>query len=172
MVTASYILISPMQTTRTICNRCITQKAPRCQPWWWNTWVSLKPFCDTQFDLHINYIKSNLHGKIWFLGKEFSGADIMMSFPLQFALMLVPTGQFPSIERFVAQVESNAFLQISVRTWPLGYFVNSFFKIPSSISNTFNTLSGVTVSYGRYKYSCHFWISTSGNNRASYPDFR
>ncbi|HHF3827322.1 TPA: hypothetical protein ACPOJ5_001427 [Haemophilus influenzae] len=53
---------------------------------------------------------------MWFLGKEFSGADIMMSFPLQFALMLVPTGQFPSIERFVAQVESNAFLQISVRT--------------------------------------------------------
>ncbi|BBF11819.1 TPA: glutathione binding-like protein [Haemophilus influenzae] len=70
---------------------------------------AMKPFCDTQFDLHINYIKSNLHGKIWFLGKEFSGADIMMSFPLQFALMLVPTGQFPSIERFVAQVESNEY---------------------------------------------------------------
>ena len=33
----------------------------------------------------------------------------MMSFPLQFTLMLVPTGQFPNIERFIAQVESNEY---------------------------------------------------------------
>lgn len=32
-----------------------------------------------------------------------------MSFPLQFALMLVLTGQFLNIERFVAQVESNEY---------------------------------------------------------------
>ena len=70
---------------------------------------AMKPFCDTQFYLHINYIESSLHGKTWFLGKELSGADIMMSFPLQFTLMLVPTGQFPNIERFIAQVESNEY---------------------------------------------------------------
>lgn len=33
----------------------------------------------------------------------------MMSFPLQFALMFVPKGKFPNIERFVAQVESNEY---------------------------------------------------------------
>ena len=66
---------------------------------------AMKPFCKAKFYLHINYIESSLHGKTWFLGKELTGADIMMSFPLQFALMLVPTGQFPNIERFVAQDE-------------------------------------------------------------------
>ncbi|WP_308570988.1 glutathione S-transferase [uncultured Haemophilus sp.] len=70
---------------------------------------AMKPFCDAQFNLHISYIENSLHGKTWFLGKELSGADIMMSFPLQFALMLVPKGQFPNIERFVAQVESNEY---------------------------------------------------------------
>ena len=69
----------------------------------------MKPFCDAQFNLHLNYIESSLHGTTWFLGEELSGADIMMSFPLQFALMLVPKGQFPNIERFVAQVESNEY---------------------------------------------------------------
>lgn len=68
---------------------------------------AMKPFCDAQFDLHISYIESSLHGKTWFLGKELNYVNIMISFPLQFALMLVPTGQFPNIERFVAQVESN-----------------------------------------------------------------
>ena len=70
---------------------------------------AMKPFCDAQFDLHINYIENSLNGKTWFLGEELSGADIMMSFPLQFALMFVPKGKFPNIERFVAQVESNEY---------------------------------------------------------------
>ena len=69
----------------------------------------MKPFYDAQFDLHINYIESSLNGKTWFLGEELSGADIMMSFPLQVALMFVPKGKFPNIERFVAQVESNEY---------------------------------------------------------------
>ncbi|WP_408633789.1 glutathione S-transferase family protein [Neisseria chenwenguii] len=69
---------------------------------------SSKPFCNAQFDLHINYIESSLKNKTWFLGDELSGADMMMSFPLQFALTLVPKGQFPNIERFVSQVENHA----------------------------------------------------------------
>lgn len=65
-----------------------------------------KAFCDKQFDLHINYIENSLNGKQWFLGDEFSAADIMMSFALQFALLFVKKGQYPNIERFVAQVEN------------------------------------------------------------------
>ena len=66
-----------------------------------------KTFCDKQFDLHINYIENHLNGKKWFLGDEFSAADIMMSFALQFAKLFVQKGQFPNVERFVEQVESH-----------------------------------------------------------------
>lgn len=65
-----------------------------------------KAFCDAQFDLHAGYIKSRLNGKTWFLGDGFSAADIMMSFALQFILYL-NKGNYPNIERMVAQIESH-----------------------------------------------------------------
>ncbi|ABR74997.1 glutathione S-transferase [Actinobacillus succinogenes] len=64
-------------------------------------------FCQTQFDLHINYIENSLNGKTWFLGDTFTAADIMMSFALQFALLFVEKDRFPNIRRFVSQVESH-----------------------------------------------------------------
>jgi len=64
-------------------------------------------FCQSQFDLHSNYIENYLNGKKWFLGDEFTAADIMMSFSLQFALLFVEKDQFPNIRRFVSQVEKH-----------------------------------------------------------------
>lgn len=64
-------------------------------------------FCQTQFDLHINYIENSLNDKKWFLGDTFTAADIMMSFALQFALLFVEKEKFPNIARFVGQVESH-----------------------------------------------------------------
>lgn len=63
-----------------------------------------KAFCDQQCRLHLDYIENSLNGKQWFLGDEFSAADIMMSFVLQFALHL-EKGNYPNIARVVAQVE-------------------------------------------------------------------
>ena len=65
-----------------------------------------KPFFDAQVDLHMGYIESKLEGKKWFLGDELSAADILMSFPLQFAL-LMKKGDCPNVARFVVQVESH-----------------------------------------------------------------
>ncbi|TDQ57445.1 glutathione S-transferase [Mesocricetibacter intestinalis] len=64
-------------------------------------------FCENQFELHMSYIETSLKDKHWLLGDEFSAADIMMSFPLQFALLFVKQGQYPNIERFVTQVEKH-----------------------------------------------------------------
>ena len=64
-------------------------------------------YCQSQFDLHINYIENSLNSKKWFLGDTFTAADIMMSFVLQFSLLFIEKDQFPNIRRFVSQVESH-----------------------------------------------------------------
>jgi glutathione S-transferase len=42
-------------------------------------------FIDPQIALHLDYMESELGTSPWFAGKEFSGADIQMSFPLEAA---------------------------------------------------------------------------------------
>lgn len=66
-----------------------------------------KLFFDAQFDLHMGYIESRLEGKKWLLGDELSAADILMSFPLQFAMLVKKAEDYPNVARFVAQVESH-----------------------------------------------------------------
>jgi glutathione S-transferase len=43
------------------------------------------PFVKSQLKLHLNYLENELSGKPWFLGEQFSAADIMLSFPLETA---------------------------------------------------------------------------------------
>lgn len=64
-------------------------------------------FCENQFKLHIGYIENSLNGSRWLLGEQLTAADIMMSFPLQFALTLAEKGGYPNIKRFTTQVESH-----------------------------------------------------------------
>jgi glutathione S-transferase len=42
-------------------------------------------FVDRQISLHLNYLEGELSSSGWFVGEQFSGADIMMSFPLEAA---------------------------------------------------------------------------------------
>jgi glutathione S-transferase len=35
------------------------------------------------FDQHLDWLESELAGRTWFAGDEFTAADIMMSFPLE-----------------------------------------------------------------------------------------
>jgi glutathione S-transferase len=42
-------------------------------------------FVDRQLTLQLNYLEGELAKGTWFLGEQFSGADIMMSFPLEAA---------------------------------------------------------------------------------------
>ena len=68
-------------------------------------------FCQSQVGLQLGYVEQHLaeQAKIrnaWFVGNTLTGADILMSFPLQAALAHLPKDQFPHIHRFVEQVES------------------------------------------------------------------
>lgn len=42
-------------------------------------------FVGPQIKLHLAYMESELAGSDWFAGSDFSGADVMLSFPLQAA---------------------------------------------------------------------------------------
>jgi glutathione S-transferase len=42
-------------------------------------------FVNSQLKLHLDYLESELAGAQWFVGERFSGADIMLSFPLEAA---------------------------------------------------------------------------------------
>jgi len=44
-----------------------------------------KGFVDRQLATHLNYLESELATQPWFVGQQFTGADIMMSFPLEAA---------------------------------------------------------------------------------------
>lgn len=42
-------------------------------------------FVDSQIKLHLDFLESELAGRPWFVGENFSAADVMMSFPLEVA---------------------------------------------------------------------------------------
>jgi glutathione S-transferase len=42
-------------------------------------------FVDRQITLHLDYLEAELARSTWFVGEQFTGADIMMSFPMEAA---------------------------------------------------------------------------------------
>jgi glutathione S-transferase len=42
-------------------------------------------YVDGQITLHLDYLEKELNDHPWFVGSEFSAADVMMSFPLEAA---------------------------------------------------------------------------------------
>ena len=42
-------------------------------------------YVDGQIKLHLDYLETELEGRPWFAGEQFSAADIMLSFPLEAA---------------------------------------------------------------------------------------
>lgn len=63
-------------------------------------------FIDPQLKLHLDYIEQTLAGKKWFLGEQLTGADIMMSFPLQ-ALVAKGLEGYPNINAYVKRIEQD-----------------------------------------------------------------
>ncbi|MFC0820481.1 MULTISPECIES: glutathione S-transferase family protein [Pseudomonadota] len=64
-------------------------------------------YINGQVALHLDYIEQYLADKKWFCGEQLTGADIMMSFPLQVAIFMLPEQAYPNIARFVSQVEQS-----------------------------------------------------------------
>ena len=64
-------------------------------------------FVTPQLKLHLDYIEQHLAEKQWFLGEQLSGADIMMSFPLQ-VLTARGLGGYPNIHAYTQRIGQTA----------------------------------------------------------------
>ncbi|OOR99435.1 glutathione S-transferase [Haemophilus paracuniculus] len=62
-------------------------------------------FIEPQLKLHFDYVEQALAGKKWLVNDRLSGADIMMSFPLQ-AVLLRSDLDYPNIRAYVARIEA------------------------------------------------------------------
>ncbi|QIW15204.1 glutathione S-transferase [Pasteurellaceae bacterium RH1A] len=71
-------------------------------------------FLHPQLALHLAHVERELTGKTWLMGEKLSGADIMMSYPLQAARMRLDMSQYPQIARYLAQIEQGAAYQRAV----------------------------------------------------------
>jgi glutathione S-transferase len=68
----------------------------------------VRPFIFAQIKLHFDYVEAELAKSPWFAGDELTGADIMMSFPLERAARLKDADAWPHILDFVDRIHSRA----------------------------------------------------------------
>ncbi len=67
----------------------------------------LTMFVDPQLKLHIEYMEAHLAQNPWFAGKEFTAADIQMSFPLEAAQSRALKGlETPSVRAFLEKIHA------------------------------------------------------------------
>lgn len=66
-----------------------------------------KVWVQPQAALHLAHVDQSLQGKKWLCGDELTGADVMMSFPLQAAQKRLGTADYPEIERWLAQIAAD-----------------------------------------------------------------
>ena len=63
-------------------------------------------FVDPQLALHLGYVEKELAATGWFVGGEFSAADIQMSFPMEAAMARSGmAGKLPNIAAFVKRIQ-------------------------------------------------------------------
>ncbi len=72
----------------------------------WLGWPA-RGYVDGQLSLHLDYLEGELAGRTWFVGDDFSAADIMMSFPLEvFAARGGLNAQRPALWSFLERIHA------------------------------------------------------------------
>nr|WP_181017919.1 glutathione S-transferase [Sneathiella aquimaris] len=66
----------------------------------------LNPRIDSETMNHFGFINKHLQGREFFIGNSLTGADFMMSFPLEAANARGAAAAFPAIADFVARIQS------------------------------------------------------------------
>jgi len=75
---------------------------------------ALDGFVDPQLKLHFDYIESELGKSEWFAGDAFSGADIIMSFPLE--AFVSRSGRAPrNIKDFLSRIHARPAYQTALQ---------------------------------------------------------
>lgn len=75
-----------------------------------------KSFIDPRIKEHMDYLDDALARSGWFVGDEFSAADIMLSFPLEAAATRFPLKDHPHIVKFVSRCHARPTYQKALET--------------------------------------------------------
>lgn len=84
----------------------------------------MKRYVQPNIDRQLAFMESELQGRPWFAGAEFSAADIMMSFPLEAAALRAGGGggldkRYPKLSDFLARIHARpAYLRALERGGP------------------------------------------------------
>lgn len=63
-------------------------------------------FVAPQIKLHVDYLESELNKNDWFVGKEFTAADVQMSFPLEAVKAQVGLDDCPKLKDFLERIHA------------------------------------------------------------------
>ncbi len=66
--------------------------------------AALQPRITSELDKHLGYLNTALEGVNWFVGNEFTAADIQLTFVIQVARMVYSLETFPNLERFLTAI--------------------------------------------------------------------
>ncbi len=79
-------------------------------------------FIEPGLKLHLDFMEQSLAERPWFCGADFSGADIMLSFPLEAAALRGGLGDRPNLRSFVERVQARpAYLRALERGGPYAF---------------------------------------------------
>jgi glutathione S-transferase len=82
----------------------------------------MSTFIEPGIKLHLDFMEQSLAGREWFCGDAFSGADIMLSFPLEASAVRHGLGGHPALQRFVERVQARpAYLRALERGGPYAF---------------------------------------------------
>ena len=79
---------------------------------------------DPQIRMHMDYWDNELTKAEWFAGKDFTAADIMMSFPLEAASVRADAKSRPMVKTFLEKIHARPAYQAALRTGGQYDFVN------------------------------------------------
>src|SRR5262249_1951561 len=71
---------------------------------------------DPQIRLHLDFWDAELAKSIWFAGKDFTGADIMMSFPLEVAAHRADAKSRPMVKGFLDRIHARPAYQQALKS--------------------------------------------------------
>ena len=66
----------------------------------------LLPRIDSETENHFSYMNSEMEGREYFVGASLTGADVMMSFPLEAAQARGILGAYPALTAFVERMQA------------------------------------------------------------------
>lgn len=72
-------------------------------------------FIRPQTELHLRHVEQSLQNSDWLMGGSISGADIMMSYPLQAAAVRSDLSSYPNIRAYLARIEADEAYQRAVQ---------------------------------------------------------